>query len=148
MRISTVGAVTAAILLAAVRPCAAQASPASPADSAARRDPADTTLVWGLADVTRTPEVLNKPEVGRLIPRYYPRELRAAKVTGTVVLEIVVGRDGKIESIAVDNASDPRFGQPALDVASHLRFAPARVGRTPVRTRVWLPVQFGAEFMR
>jgi TonB family protein len=141
MRLPAV-ALAAVLVVAAARPCASQTDSASSSDSTARRDPADTTLVWRLGDVTRTPEVLNKPEVARLIPRYYPRELRAAKVTGTVVLEIVVGRDGKIESIAVDNASDPRFGQPALDVASHLRFAPARVGRTPVRTRVLLPIQF------
>jgi protein TonB len=71
-------------------------------------------------------------------PLRYPPVLEAAGVEGSVVMEFVVGIDGRVEagSERVLESSDPRFEPAAHAVVAGSRFAPARLRGAPVRQLV------------
>ena len=81
--------------------------------------------------------------VGGADPKYPPL-LRAARITGQVVLEFVVDTAGAVEpgSVRLVRSTNRLFEQPALDAATTWRFRPARIGGMPVRARVHFPVNF------
>ena len=76
-------------------------------------------------------------------PRY-PDRLRAAGVTGRVVVRLVVDTAGRVEpgSVVIRESSHDLFTQSVRAVLPSLRFTPAEVGRRKVRMLVELPFEF------
>jgi TonB family protein len=75
-------------------------------------------------------------------PKYTPAALRD-RLEGTVVLEVVVGRDGHPGAIRVIRSLDPGgLDQEAILAARDWRFTPGRVGDTPVDVLVTIQVDF------
>jgi periplasmic protein TonB len=76
-------------------------------------------------------------------PRY-PDQLRAAGVTGRVVVRLVVDTAGRVEpaSIVVRESSHDLFANAVRAVLAGLRFAPAEAGGRKVRMLVDLPFEF------
>jgi periplasmic protein TonB len=76
-------------------------------------------------------------------PRY-PDQLRAAGVTGRVVVRLVVDTIGRVElaSIVIREASHDLFTQAVRAVLPSLRFVPAEAGGRKVRMLVDLPFEF------
>jgi TonB family protein len=77
-------------------------------------------------------------------PKYeYPDEFREAGIKGEVLLNAVVGEDGRIQSILVVNALHPILTQQALSAARQQRFEPGTKDGKPVKTIVTLKYYFG-----
>jgi TonB family protein len=74
-------------------------------------------------------------------PKYTPDALRD-RIEGTVVLEVVVGRDGHPGAIRVIRPLDPGLDNEAILAAREWRFTPGRVGDTPVDVLVTIQVDF------
>jgi len=76
-------------------------------------------------------------------PRY-PDPLRAAGVTGRVVVRLVVDTSGRVEpgSIVIRESSHDLFAQSVRAVLPSLRFTPAEAGGRKVRMLVDLPFEF------
>ena len=95
--------------------------------------------VFELAEVARPPRLIKQ------VTPEYPREARAKRIEGVVVVRVVIGQDGRVE------AGSPRVMRsvPALDAAALAAiagwiFSPA-IGHSgqPVRVVIEVPFQFG-----
>jgi TonB family protein len=64
-----------------------------------------------------------------------------AFASGVVLVEVLVGTDGRVEDASVVR-SDPAFDSAALDTAQGWRFRPARVGGRAVTSRAYLVFGF------
>ncbi|XZG69839.1 TonB family protein [Chitinibacteraceae bacterium HSL-7] len=76
-------------------------------------------------------------------PPAFPRRSRLAGESGTVMLNVLVGTDGRAKS--VDIAKSSGYGaldQAALDAVRRWRFKPAMKGDAPVEASVRVPVSF------
>ena len=96
------------------------------------RDPATA------ATVDRSAAMLAPPR-----PRY-PEQLRAAGVTGRVVVRLVVDTAGRLEpgSVEIRESSHDLFTRAVRAVLPSLRFTPAEAGGRKVRMLVDLPFEF------
>jgi protein TonB len=76
-------------------------------------------------------------------PRY-PDQLRAAGVSGRVVVRLVVDTLGRVEpgSVVIRESSHDLFTHSVRSVLPSLRFTPAEVGGRRVRMLVDLPIEF------
>lgn len=78
----------------------------------------------------------------QVLPKYTPDALQK-KIQGTVVLEVVVSRDGLPTAIRVVRSLDPGgLDQEAIAAVREWRFIPGRVGNTPVDVLVTIWVDF------
>jgi TonB family protein len=98
-------------------------------------------VVYGLEDVTEAPQPVSRPRIN------YPPHLRQRGVEGTVVLEYVVKRDGRVDptSIVVIDTSHPDFTQPAIDLVRRTQFHAAKRDGQVVAVRVQQNVAFTLE---
>jgi protein TonB len=87
---------------------------------------------------------LDRNGLGRALERNYPAVLRDARVSGRVLLEVIVDENGRPRpgSARVIEASHPAFGEAALRAVDRFRFRPAKIGGTPVPVRVTIPIQW------
>jgi len=74
----------------------------------------------------------------------YPEIARKARVSGSVLLLIVIDKDGRVGSIEVLDSPDPRFGfdLAAIDAVKRWRYRPARLGGRPVSVQASVRVEF------
>jgi protein TonB len=95
-------------------------------------------------DVVEVRPVLNRDGLSRTLERHYPPVLRQSRVSGRVVIELVVDEEGLPVpgSARVIEASHPAFGDAALRAVDRFRFSPARIGGTPVPVVVTIPIQW------
>jgi TonB family protein len=89
---------------------------------------------------------LERDGLARLMERHYPSTLRSARMSGRVLVELVVEVDGSVRpgSMRVVEATHPGFSAATLRAANRFRFAPARVGGVAVPVRVTIPVEWTA----
>jgi protein TonB len=71
----------------------------------------------------------------------YPEDARAAGVQGIVIVEAVIGKDGKVESATVLRGI-PMLDQAALDAVRQWEFTPTFVNGAPVSVIVTMTVNF------
>lgn len=90
--------------------------------------------------------VLDRNGLSRALERHYPPVLRDSRVSGRVVIEVIVNEDGRPRpgSARVVEASHPAFGDAALRAVDRFRFSPARMMGVPVPVRVTIPIQWTA----
>ena len=67
---------------------------------------------------------------------------RRANITGEVVLEIVVRRDGNVGDVKILQRLGSGLDQRAIEAVRQWRFAPARMKGTPVDVIVEVSVEF------
>lgn len=77
----------------------------------------------------------------QVLPKYTTDAL-ARRIQGTVGLEVVVSREGLPAAIRVVRPLDPGLDQEAIAAVREWRFAPGRVGSTPVDVLVTIWVDF------
>jgi protein TonB len=79
----------------------------------------------------------------RAYPRY-PEMARKAGVQGTVVLLIVIDREGRVGEIEVLRTPDPRFGfdLAAIEAVKQWRYHPALLGGRPVAVQASVTFEF------
>lgn len=76
-------------------------------------------------------------------PPSYPTESRRKREEGVVVLILVLGTDGRVESVSVGNSSGSgRLDQAALGAVRRWRWSPTIVGGQPVRVRGSVRIPF------
>jgi TonB family protein len=104
----------------------------------ARVDSLRRAGVFREAFVDEPPEVLLGPQLS------YPEEARRQCITGRVIIQAIVGRDGRPEygSVRVIQHVDPALDLAALDYVWHASFKPGKVHGVPVRTLVNVPIDF------
>jgi protein TonB len=79
------------------------------------------------------------------VPPAYPDAARAEGIEGDVLLELVVGVTGGVESARVVRGVGDGLDEAAVRAASAFRFAPASKAGQPVRVRMPWPVRFRLE---
>jgi TonB family protein len=62
----------------------------------------------------------------------YPKEARAKKIQGTVVLDATIGKDGTIENLQVAKSPDKQLSQSALDAVRTWRYRPYLLNGNPI----------------
>lgn len=82
------------------------------------------------------------PRLLREVRADYTDEARRAGITGEVLLEIVVGRDGSVREVRVLRGLDGGLNQRAVQAVRQWRFSPARLKGTPVDVVVEVAVEF------
>jgi protein TonB len=85
--------------------------------------------------VEELPEALT-----RVLPEY-PAEARAAGVTGTVLLQALVGKDGLVKDVKIVRSIPPLDGA-AEDAVRRWVFKPAMAKQVPVAVWVAIPIKF------
>jgi periplasmic protein TonB len=82
------------------------------------------------------------PRLLKEVRANYTDEARRANITGEVVLEIVVRRDGNVGDIKILQRLGSGLDQRAIEAVRQWRFAPARMKGTPVDVIVEVSVEF------
>jgi TonB family protein len=85
---------------------------------------------------------LTAPRVIYKTEPQYTEEARAAKVSGTVVLSVVVDEQGTAQDIKVTRSLDQGLDQKAVESVQAWRFAPATKDNQPVRVVATIEVNF------
>jgi periplasmic protein TonB len=88
--------------------------------------------------------VLNRDGLSQALERNYPAVLRASRVSGRVVIEVIVDEDGRVRDGSARglDASHPAFGEAVLRAVDRFRFRPGRMAGVPVPVRVTIPIQW------
>jgi TonB family protein len=82
------------------------------------------------------PQVIYNPEPS------FSDEARKAKMQGSVLLLLVVGKDGRTYNIRVGQSLGMGLDEKAIEAVSHWRFKPATLNGQPVATQIAVEVDF------
>jgi protein TonB len=82
-----------------------------------------------------------QPQLVDLPAPSYPEMARLAEVEGTVLLQVLVGKDGRVKEVRVVQ-SVPMLDSAAIAAASRAVFTPARQQGRPVSVWVEVPIRF------
>ncbi len=114
-----------------VAPLSAQSGPSAPSPPAAPAAPA----------VPKKP-VLTPPRLLKFHEATYPEAALAASATGRVLLEVVVGPDGRVREAAVVEPAGQGFDEAALAAVKLFVFEPAKQDDKPISARIRYPYVF------
>lgn len=92
--------------------------------------PDEGEAIVPVAGVTELPKLIHDVDPD------YPDELKRKGIQGKVVLSVVVGTDGKVETVKLVGRLHPELDTLARRAAYKLRFRPATVRGTPVAVRI------------
>jgi TonB family protein len=81
------------------------------------------------------------PKRTKLVSPVFPEEARVQGLRGIVIVEIVIGTDGSVESADIVR-SVPPFDEPALEAVRQWKYEPTNVDGQPVRVRLTVPITF------
>ena len=76
------------------------------------------------------------------VPPVYPPDARAAHISGTVVIQAMIGKDGMIENAKVVSSPDDSLSQAALDAVRQWRYQPYMLNGEPVSVMTTINVEF------
>jgi protein TonB len=83
------------------------------------------------------------PALIKYIAPKYPSLARQAGIEGTVLLRVVVGVDGKVESAdVIQSDCTPAMDKAAIAAARQFLFKPAKQRTVPVRASMAVPIRF------
>ncbi len=85
---------------------------------------------------------ITPPTIVHEVKPDYTEEARRRSLSGDVVLEIVVGSDGRVGAVRIVQGLGAGLDQRAVDAVRQWRFAPARRFGTPVDVLVEVAVEF------
>lgn len=91
-------------------------------------------LSWG--EVTRLPKV--KKEVKAL----YPEEGKLARIDGPVVLEVLINKTGKVQSVKLIRGQGHGLDEAAIEALRGFEFQPAFKGNEPVAVKIHYTYRF------
>jgi len=131
------GRISEAALLALLQNAVAPDAPAPP-------------QIWGVAEPRHGPRIrsneeVKPPEVVYKVDPGYTLEAQKAKISGTVMLAILIGTDGRVSDIHVLEKLEPGLDARAITAVSKWRFTPAMVGTTPVPFRARAGISFSEQ---
>lgn len=85
---------------------------------------------------------IEPPRLLREVKALYTDEARRRGVTGNVLLEIIINRDGTVGEVSVRRGLGAGLDQRAIDAVRQWKFAPARRLGAPVDVIVEVAVEF------
>jgi TonB family protein len=88
------------------------------------------------------PTRFKPPVLVERVEAKYPEQARKDGVTGTVLLQLVVGTDGRVSDAKVARPAGHGFDEAAMEAARTLRFEPATQEGQPVQVQINYEVQF------
>lgn len=117
------------------------AIPTPPSGSITPRPAEDFVL---RAENVEEQPLLNRDGLARTMERYYPSVLANSRVTGRVVVELIVDEDGRVRdgSARVMETTHPAFAEATLRAVERFRFRPAKMAGVPVPVRVTIPINW------
>jgi protein TonB len=86
--------------------------------------------------VEQQPELVEKP------PPVYPELAQMSKIEGTVIVRVLVGKDGKVKDAILGKGVNDMLDQAAIDAAKNYVFKPAMQNKKPVAVWVAIPFKF------
>lgn len=92
-----------------------------------------------LAQLDRTPVARHQ------VRPQYPAEMRAAGVTGEVLVDFIVDSAGEVKEAKVRKASRPEFEAAAVEAVSNWKFSPGQKSSRAVATRMQVPMVFAIQ---
>jgi TonB family protein len=95
--------------------------------------------------ISKLPQLLNLSDLSIILQKFYPEKAREEGRQATVVMDIHIGQDGKINAVEVVQSGDPDFEAAAIHVAQLLRFKAACVNGQPVAVKMRQAIQFKLE---
>jgi len=130
----------AALVFTAVGVCIglANAGPQTPppAASAASASAPSGEKTYKMSEGITAPKVIYKVDPG------YTEEARAAKISGSVRLGVVIGSDGKAHDITVLDTPDAGLGLKAIEAVQQWQFQPGTKDGRPVNVQASIEVNF------
>jgi len=97
--------------------------------------------------VTAGSEGVPAPKRTKHVQPVYPQEALAQGIRGIVILEIILDKQGKVESTTVVR-SVPGLDESAIAAARQWEYTPTKVDGKPVRVRITVPVVFSLALPR
>lgn len=99
--------------------------PASSAQAAAApaKTPSSTASHPGAGDILEVPEDFADDQVVHRVHPVYPKQARGKKLQGSVILQAIVDRQGKVNSLQLVSG-DPILAQAAADAVKQWRYKP------------------------
>lgn len=115
--------------------------------NAASPDAVAPPQAWGATEPHRGPHApktdqVTPPELVYKVDPGYTQEAQKAKISGTVMLAILVGTDGRVSEIHLLEKLEPGLDARAITAVSKWRFKPAMRGGVPVAFRARAGVSF------
>jgi protein TonB len=107
-----------------------QAAPAEQASNATSGD------VYSVGGAVSAPSVLSK------VDPVYPEALKDAKISGVVLLQMIIGADGVARDIGVLRTDADGLDQAAIEAVQQWRFTPGQLNGEPVAVRAKIEVNF------
>lgn len=116
--------------------------PASSSRGEGERSGGGGNTTYSAKLVDEQAELLNRGDVARVLVRRYPENLRNAGIEGRVVVQFIVGRNGRVEpgSIRVISSTEQEFVEATRTALQEFRFRPAKKQGQTVRQVVQIPV--------
>jgi TonB family protein len=90
--------------------------------------------------IAGAPDGKPQPFIGP--PPDYPRKFTKSRIKGSARLHFTIRANGAVDNPAIVTASDPAFGEAALDSIRMWRFLPRIKAGRPIETAVDLPIEF------
>ena len=103
--------------------------------------------VVDVSELTILPALTSAQQAATLIEESYPDRLQRRGIGGSVVLELVIDEEGKVDrsSVEVVTASIGALGDAAKSIIHRIRFTPGEVNGQPVKTRIQFPIEYRVE---
>jgi RNA polymerase sigma factor (sigma-70 family) len=106
------------------------------------RETAEQTRAARAAETFSMSELDVPPKAGRRVAPAYPYALRDQQVGGSVVVEMVIGADGKVADAKIVKSTRPEFEVPSLEAVKKWQFTAGRANGRAVNTRVTQELRF------
>jgi protein TonB len=87
-------------------------------------------------------ETLPAPKLLHRVDPLYPKEAKAAQQEGSVVLRVLIGRDGAVEEVEVVRGQPHGLNEAATAAARQWRFTPALLSGKAVPVLLTLTINF------
>jgi TonB family protein len=107
-----------------------------PIQMISRKIPITTGPGGGLAATVKPGMLISR------VPPVYPPAARAARISGTVVVQAMIGKDGRIYNTQVVSSLDDSLSQAAIEAVRQWRYLPYTLNGAPVPVKTTINVEF------
>jgi TonB family protein len=72
----------------------------------------------------------------------YPEVAKKAKMNGTVVLDAIIGKDGKMQSLRAHSSTNPMFNNPAIEAVRQWTYKPYLLNGNPTEVETTITINY------
>jgi TonB family protein len=81
-------------------------------------------------------------EAIKRVPPVYPVEAKRDRITGSVILAAIIGKDGTVENLKVTKSLRPDCDKSALDAVQQWVYKPFLLNGNPIEVKTSITVKF------